>query len=81
MGLFSVEHLGACSLGRTYLDTGLREVDFHGQLLAREHVRVVRLREDSFQGLELPKDHEKNRDNSEFSHLPEVYSYIFQFSS
>lgn len=36
-----------------YLHSGLGQVDLHGQLLPGEHVRIVGLREDGLQSLQL----------------------------
>lgn len=40
-----------------YLHPGLGQVDLHGQLLPGEHVRVVGLREDGLQSLQLHHTH------------------------
>lgn len=40
-----------------YLHSGLGQVDLHGQLLPGEHVRVVGLREDGLQSLQLHHTH------------------------
>lgn len=40
-------------LHTSYLNAGLGQIDLHRQILAREHVRIVRLREGRLQLFEL----------------------------
>lgn len=46
-------HSCVCVSVRVHLDTRLRQVDLHGQFLARENIRVVSLRENSLQSFQL----------------------------